>query len=158
MNNFMMMIEERDALVKKLDMLVNEVETANKNIDIMEQSLDAAVFERRNTDAALSELTSSTLHRNSLRRVIHSIEENMIPAADDKVENAQEEVIAEVRAAQQILYDRCTESILKKMSDILKLIQTFDLECKKIEEEAGITISQNLPVFYVQENDRVQYI
>jgi hypothetical protein len=153
-----MVLDEKDALLKKLDTLMNELEISKTNIKTLENTHDGLIFDGANTDASLAELTAATLQYQSLRRVIHNIEENMIPAADDKVENAHEEVIAEIRAAQQILYDRCAESILKKMSDILKLIQTFDLECKKIEEEAGITISQNLPVFYVQESDRVQYI
>ena len=157
LNNFKAMVEERDALVKKLDTLINEFETANRNIDIMEQALDVAVFKGTDTDAALSELTTATIHRNSLRRLINDIETNMIPDADDKVENAQEEVIKEIRAVQQLLYDRCAESILKKMSEVSKIIEEFDSGCQKIEEEAGLSAGRNHPVFYVQENDRVQF-
>jgi hypothetical protein len=44
------------------------------------------------------------------------------------------------------------------MSEVSKVIQAFDIECEKVEAEAGLVIGRNLPIFYVQESDRVQYI
>jgi hypothetical protein len=158
MNNLKMMVEEKDVLTKKLDALIIEFETANISIKALEQTHDTLIFDGANTDISLVELTTATIHRNSLRRVINDIEKNMIPAADEKVEAAQEEVIKQIRAAQQLLYDRCAESILKKMSEVSKIIQSFDSECEKAELEAGLVIGRNHPVFYVQESDRVQYI
>jgi hypothetical protein len=151
------MIEERDALVKKLDMLVNEFETANANIKELEQIHDGLVFNGASTDKSLTELTSATLHRNSLRRVINDIESNMIPCAEDKVEVEKEKAIEDIQTARRVLFDKCAGDIQKKMNDILKIVQTFDAECLKIEEEAGLVIGGNLPVFYIPENGRLQF-
>jgi glutamate mutase epsilon subunit len=158
LNNLKIALEEKDVLTKKLDALIIEFEAANVSISTLEQAHDGAVFAGSDKDATLTALTTSNLHRDSLSRVIRNIQENMIPIADQRIEIEEEAAREDIRAARQTLYDKCAGDIQKKMNDILKLIQTFDLECKKIEEEAGITISQNLPVFYVQESDRVQYI
>lgn len=157
MNNLKMVLDENDILTKKLDTIMNEFEVANRNIGTLKQSLDVAVFEGTTTDTTLTELTSASLHRDSLRRVIADIRENMIPAADQRIEIEEEKAIEDIQAARQVLYDKCAGDIQKKANDILKIVQTFDAECQKLEEEAGITISQNLPIFHISENDRIQF-
>lgn len=152
-----MMIEEKEALLKKLDTLINEFETANASIKELEQIHDELVFNGTSTDISLTELTSASLHRDSLRRVISGIESNMIPAADEKVEAAQEEAIEDIRTTHQLLYDKAKTDILKKVGDILKIIQAFDSECQKVEDEARLSVGLNLPTFYIQENDRLQF-
>jgi len=157
MNDLKIALNEKCILVARLDTLNNEFETSNGDISVLEQSLDNAVFLGTTTDIPLAELTSASLHRDSLRRVIGDIRENMIPAADRKIVAEEEKAIEDIQTACQALYDKCKTDILKKMGDVFKIIQTFDAECQKIEEEVGLVIGWNHPVFYVQESDRLQF-
>lgn len=157
MNNLKMVLEEKDILTKKLDMLVNEFNAANINIGTLERELDNAVFAGSDTDATLTALTASTLRYQSLSRVINDIETNMIPIADQRVEIEEEAAREDIRAARQTLYDKCAGDIQKKMNDILKIIQIFDIECQKIADDAGLSAGLNQPIFYIPENDRIQF-
>jgi predicted NAD/FAD-binding protein len=157
LNDLKAVISEKGILVARLNTLTTEFEVVNSTISTLEQALDNAVFSGINPDVALSELTTATLQFQSLSRVIRNIQNNLIPIADEKVEAEKEKAIEDIQTARRVLYDKCAGDIQKKMNDILKIVQTFDLECRKIEEEAGLTISQNLPIFYIQENDRLQF-
>ena len=157
MNNLKSMISEKESLLTKLDTLMNEFESINKTISTLEQALDDFVFAGSDTDATLTALAASTLRYQSLSRVINDIETNMIPAADQRVEIEEEAAREDIRAARQTLYDKCAGDIQKKMNDILKIIQIFDIECQKIADDAGLSAGLNQPIFYIPENDRIQF-
>jgi len=151
------MIDEKDALLKKLNTLMTEFEVVNSTISTLEQALDNAVFSGINPDVALSELTTATLQFKSLSRVIRNIQENMIPAADRRIELEEEAARADILVMRQTLYDKAKIDILKKVGDILKIILSFDAECQKVESEAGLSAGMNQPIFYIPENGRLQF-
>jgi predicted NAD/FAD-binding protein len=157
LNDLKAVISEKGILVARLNTLTTEFEVVNSTISTLEQALDNAVFSGINPDVALSELTTATLQFQSLSRVIRNIQNNLIPIADEKVEDAQEEAQADIRAAHQTLYDKCAGDIQKKMNDILKIIQSFDIECQKVEDEARLSAGLNLPVFFIAGDDRIQF-
>ena len=151
------MISEKESLLTKLNTLMTEFEVANSTISTLEQSLDSAVLSGISTDTPLAELTSASLHRESLRRVIHNIEENLIPDTDRRIELEEEAAREDILVMRQTLYDKAKIDILKKVGDILKIILSFDAECEKVETEAGLSAGLNQPIFYIQENDRLQF-
>ena len=157
MNNLKMALAEKEALLTKLNTLINEFETANSTISTLEHTHDTLIFDGADTDATLTALTTSNLYRDSLSRVIRNIQENMIPIADQRVEIEEEAAREDIRAARQTLYDKCAGDIQKKMNDILKIIQIFDIECQKIADDAGLSAGLNQPIFYIPENDRIQF-
>jgi|APCry1669188970_1035186.scaffolds.fasta_scaffold158823_1 hypothetical protein len=157
MNNLKAMISEKESLLKKLDALIIEFEAANVSISTLEQAHDGLIFDGANTDISLVELTTASIRRDSLRRVIGDIQNNLIPIADEKVEVEKEKAIEDIRAVHQTLYDKCKTDIQKKMGDVSRIIQTFDSECEKVESEVGLSAGLNLPVFFIAGDDRLQF-